>query len=56
MRNFSELDYLYEFFFESDYLCEFFLSSLTNLKIKIYRTNFSVVLYGCETWSLTLRE
>jgi hypothetical protein len=23
-----------------------------NLKIKIYRT----VLYGCETWSLTLRE
>ena len=28
-----------------------------NLKIKIYRTIiFSVVLYGCETWSLTLRE
>ena len=28
-----------------------------NLKIKIYRTTiFSVVLYGCETWSLTLRE
>ena len=27
------------------------------LKIKIYRTiNLSVVLYGCETWSLTLRE
>jgi len=24
-----------------------------NFKIKIYRT---VVLYGCETWSLTLRE
>jgi hypothetical protein len=25
--------------------------------IKIYRTIlFSVVLYGCETWSLTLRE
>jgi hypothetical protein len=23
-----------------------------NIKIKIYRT---VVLYGCETWSLTLR-
>ena len=31
--------------------------SNTNLKIKIYRTIiFPVVLYGCETWSLTLRE
>ena len=29
----------------------------TNLKIKIYRTiKLPVVLYGCETWSLTLRE
>jgi hypothetical protein len=28
-----------------------------NLKIKIYRSIiFLVVLYGCETWSLTLRE
>ena len=28
-----------------------------NLKINIYRTIiFPVVLYGCETWSLTLRE
>ena len=28
-----------------------------NLKIKIYRTIiFPVVLYGCETWWLTLRE
>ena len=28
-----------------------------NLKIKIYRTIiFHVVLYGCETWSLTLKE
>ena len=28
-----------------------------NLKIKIYRTVIMpVVLYGCETWSLTLRE
>ena len=28
-----------------------------NLKIKIYRTIIlSVVVYGCETWSLTLRE
>ena len=27
------------------------------MKIKIYRTTiFPVVLYGCETWSLTLRE
>ena len=30
---------------------------IKNLKIKIYRTTvLSVVLYGCETWSLTLRE
>jgi hypothetical protein len=28
-----------------------------NVKIKIYRTiNLPVVLYGCETWSLILRE
>ena len=28
-----------------------------NLKIKIYRTTIlPVVLYGCETWLLTLRE
>jgi hypothetical protein len=28
-----------------------------NLKIKIYRSIFlPVVFYGCETWSLTLRE
>jgi len=28
-----------------------------NLKIKIYRTIIlPVVLYGCETWSLSLRE
>ena len=28
-----------------------------NLKIKIYRTIIlPVVLYGCENWSLTLRE
>ena len=31
--------------------------SFTNLKIKIYRNIIlPVVLYGCETWSLTLRE
>jgi hypothetical protein len=29
----------------------------TNLKVKIYRTIIMpVVLYGCKTWSLTLRE
>jgi len=28
-----------------------------NLKIKIYRTIIlPVVLYGCETWSLTMRQ
>ena len=27
-----------------------------NLKIKIYKIILPVVLYGCETWSLTLRE
>jgi hypothetical protein len=27
-----------------------------NIKIKIYRTIILPVLYGCETWSLTLRD
>jgi hypothetical protein len=27
-----------------------------NVKIKIQKTILPVVLYGCETWSLTLRE
>ena len=27
-----------------------------NLKIKIYKTIILLVVYGCETWSLTLRE
>jgi len=28
-----------------------------NIKVKIYRTIIlPVVLYGCETWSLTFRE
>jgi len=28
-----------------------------NLKIKVYRTIFfPVLLYGCETWTITLRE
>jgi len=38
---------------------EYFVLSLLskNIKIKIYRTVIlPVVLYGCETWSLTLRE
>jgi hypothetical protein len=34
-----------------------FPSHIKNLKINIYRTVIlPVVLYGCETWSLTLRE
>ena len=38
-----------------DLLSSSFLSK--NIKIKIHRTNIlPVVLYGCETWSLTLRE
>ena len=41
--------------FKSDMMTVLLLSK--NLKIKIYRTIIlSVVLYGCETWSLTLRE
>jgi hypothetical protein len=35
----------------------FVFQNSKNLKIKIYRTTIlPVVLYGCETWSLTLRE
>jgi hypothetical protein len=34
-----------------------FSSAIKNLKIKTYKTIIlPVVLYGCETWSLTLRE
>ena len=34
-----------------------FWFAIQKLKIKIYRTVvLPVVLYGCETWSLTLRE
>jgi hypothetical protein len=34
-----------------------FQFAIQKLKDKIYRTIiFPVVLYGCETWSLTLRE
>jgi hypothetical protein len=33
------------------------LSAVKNLKIRIYNTVIlPVVLFGCETWSLTLRE
>jgi hypothetical protein len=35
----------------------FFSSAVKNLKMRIYKTIIlPVVLYGCETWSLTLRE
>lgn len=27
-----------------------------SVRIKLYKTNLSAVLYGCETWSLALRE
>jgi hypothetical protein len=38
-----------------NFLSSNFLSK--NIKIKVYRTVvLPVVLYGCETWSLTLRE
>jgi hypothetical protein len=34
-----------------------FSSAVKNAKVRIYKTIVvSVVLYGCETWSLTLRE
>jgi len=34
-----------------------FQFAIQNLKIKIHRTTvLPVVLYGCETWLLTLRE
>jgi hypothetical protein len=42
------------------YLVQKLLSSCLiskNLKIKIYKTvSLPLVLYGCKTWSLTLRE
>jgi hypothetical protein len=27
-----------------------------NIKIRIHKINFACVFYGCETWSLALRE
>jgi hypothetical protein len=41
------------------FVAEYFVFSLLykNIRIKIYRTVIlPAVLYGCETWSLTLRE
>jgi hypothetical protein len=41
------------------HLVQSFVSRLLsiNVKVKIYKTiNLPVVLYGCEPWSLTLRE
>ena len=39
------------------YVPSVFQFAIQNIKIKIYRTIIlPVVLYGCETWSLTLRE
>jgi hypothetical protein len=32
------------------------LASPRNVKIRIYKTKILAVLYGCETWSLPLRE
>jgi hypothetical protein len=41
--------------FDADFLSSILLSK--NIKIKVYSTVvLPVVLYGCETWSLTLRE
>jgi len=37
--------------------CRIFCLPICYIKIKIYRTAIlPVVLYGCETWSLTLGE
>ena len=39
------------------YIYNIYIYISKNLKIKIYRTIIlPVVLYECETWSLTLRE
>ena len=41
----------------SNFSLEFKISFISHLEFKIYKTIImSVVLYGCETWSLTLRE
>ena len=52
LRGLGSISNFVVIFFSSGYL----LTS-KNLKIKIYKTIIlPVVLYGCETWSLTLRE
>jgi hypothetical protein len=44
---------LLEFLTEIVYFCAF----LKNINIKIYRTSILVIVfYGCETWSLTVKE
>jgi len=41
----------------SQFQSRVFQFAIQTIKIKIYRTIIlPVVLYGCETWSLTLRE
>ena len=46
--------FVYCFFFCA---VSFYFCTVPNLKIKIYRTIIlPIVLYGCETWLLTLRE
>jgi len=41
----------------SQYTLHLFIPLCTHLNIKIYRTIITaVVLYGCETWSLTMWE
>jgi hypothetical protein len=43
--------------FREERVTLYFILLFRNYKIKIYRTIIlPVVLYGCETWSLTLRE
>jgi hypothetical protein len=45
------------FFVCFDAECFVFQSAIKKLKIKIHRTIIlPLVFYGCETWSLTLRE
>jgi hypothetical protein len=56
--------YLLELTSNSDNACYHSVQNLLssrllskNLKIRIYKTMIlSVILYGCETWSLTLRK
>jgi len=39
------------------FVLQFTIQKYKDIKIKVYRTIIlPVVLYGCETWSFTLRE